>query len=142
MPGTGHERTTGTDEANRESRSMRPALEVLDIGTEGVGLLAEPQWSDGDRNSKTLLRTESLRVLLTALRAGATMENDDPDEAVAIHGLQGTFAVGIDAEEVNVATGQLVCLAGGDPWRLTAISDTLFLLVIGRARTLAPPSGG
>lgn len=136
-----NQRTTGTDATNRESRSLHPSLEVHDIGVEGVGLLAEPQWADGDRNSKTLLKTESLRVVLTALRAGATMENDDPDEAVAIHGLQGTLAVGVDAEEVTVATGQLVCLAGGDPWRLTAVSDTLFLLVIGRARSVAPRSG-
>ncbi|HSK52007.1 MAG TPA: hypothetical protein VLA44_04575 [Clostridia bacterium] len=127
--------TTGTDEAGRPSRSLRPALEVHDLGTEGVGLLGEPQWSDGDRNSKTLLKTESLRVVLTALRAGATMENDDPDEAVAIHGLQGSLAIGVDDGEVTVAAGQLVCLAGGDPWRLTATTDSLFLLSLGRART-------
>jgi quercetin dioxygenase-like cupin family protein len=141
MRGVEHGRTTGTDETNRESRSLHPALEVLDIGAEGVGLLGEPEWADGDRNSKTLLKTESLRVVLTALRAGASMDNDDPDEAVAIHGLQGTLAVGLDAEEVTVTTGQLVCLAGGDPWRLSAVSDSLFLLVIGRARTQAPPAG-
>jgi quercetin dioxygenase-like cupin family protein len=135
MGDVGDRRTTGTDEAGRPSRSLRPALEVLDVGTEGVGLLSEPQWSDGDRNSKTLLKTESLRVVLTALRAGATMENDDPDEAVAIHGLQGSLAVGMDAGEVTVAAGQLVCLAGGDPWRLTATTDSLFLLSVGRART-------
>jgi quercetin dioxygenase-like cupin family protein len=106
-----------------------------------VAVLTEPQWSGGDRNSKTLLKTESLRVVLTALRAGAVIENDDPDEAAAIHALQGTITLRVDAEEVPVQKGQLVVLAGGDPWRLSAASDSLFLLVFGRARTISgsPP---
>ena len=131
------DRTSGTDRDGRPARTLRPALEVLDVGAEGVGLLAEPQWSDGDRNSKTLLKTDSLRIVLTALRAGAVMENDDPDEAVAVHGLQGSVAVRVDTDEVTVGMGQLVCLAGGDPWRIAAASDSLFLLVVGRARTPA-----
>lgn len=133
------EHTSGTERAGRPSRSLRPALAVLDVRAEGVGLLAEPQWSGGDRNSKTLLKTESLRLVLVALRAGAVMENEDPDESVAIHGLQGTIAVQIDDEALPVRAGELVCLAGGDPWRVTAESDGLFLLALGRARTATLP---
>jgi quercetin dioxygenase-like cupin family protein len=133
--------TSGTEHAGRPPRTLRPALDVLDLGAEGVAVLTEPQWSGGDRNSKTLLKTESLRVVLSALRAGAVIENDDPDEAAAIHALQGTITLRVDAEEVPVQKGQLVVLAGGDPWRLSAASDSLFLLVFGRARTISgsPP---
>ena len=137
MTGSGQARTTttrGTDEAARPPRSLRPPLEVLDIGAEGVGLLAEHQWTDGDRNSKTLLKTESLRIVLTALRAGGTLSNDDPDEAVALQGLQGEVSVAVEDEAVTLRTGQLVCLAGGDPWRVTATADSLFVLFVGRSR--------
>ena len=132
MPGVEQGRATGTDSGARPARTLSPALEVLDLGAEGVGLLAEPEWSDGDRNSKTLLKTGTLRVVLTALRAGALMDNDDPDESITIQTLQGTLTVRVDAEEVTVGMGQLVCLAGGDPWRVLAASDSLFLLVVGR----------
>jgi quercetin dioxygenase-like cupin family protein len=124
--------TTGTDHAGRESRTLAPELAVLDIGAEGVGLLAEPEWSDGDRNAKTLFKSDALRVVLTALRAGAVMENDDPDEAVMIQALQGSVAVHADGDEVSLGTGQLVCLGGGSAWRITAASDSLFLLSVGR----------
>jgi quercetin dioxygenase-like cupin family protein len=134
MTETQREFTTGTDHSGRPARSLRPALEVLDIGAEGVGLLAEPEWSEGDRNARTLLKTESLRLVLTALRAGATMQNEDPDESISVHGLQGTMDVEVDGATVAVHKGELVCLAGGDPWSLTASSDCLFLLTVGRAR--------
>ena len=140
MPGVEQRRATGTDSAARPARSLSPELEVLDLGAEGVGLLAEPEWSGGDRNSKTLLKTETLRVVLTALRSGAVMDNDDPDESITIQGLQGTLTVRVDAEEVTVRMGQLVCLAGGDPWRVHAASDSLFVLVVGRPREDRPPA--
>jgi quercetin dioxygenase-like cupin family protein len=145
MRGVEREETTGTIDAGRdgrpdsggqtgrEGRSVRPSLEVLDIGAEGVGILSEPEWAGGDRNSKTLLKTDSLRVVLTALRAGAVMDNADPDESITVHGFQGTIRVSAAGSEAPVRMGQLVCLAGGDPWRITADTDSLFLLVVGRS---------
>ena len=137
MTETQREFTTGTDHAGRPARSVRPSLEVLDVAAEGVGLLAEPQWSEGDRNAKTLLKTESLRLVLTALRAGASMENEDPDESIAVLGLPGTVDIELDGATVTAHEGELVCLAGGDPWRLTANSDCLFLLTVGRPHMAA-----
>lgn len=132
MRGVDDGTTTGTDGAARPSRTLAPELAVLDIGAEGDGLLAEPEWSGGDRNSKTLLKSEALRVVLTALRAGAVMDNDDPDEAITIQALQGALTVRAGAEETTLGTGQLLCLGGGSPWRITASSDSLFLLSVGR----------
>lgn len=126
------DRTSGTEHSGREARTLSPSLAVLDVGAEGVGLLAEPEWSGGDRNSKTLFKGDGLRVVLTALRAGAVMDNDDPDEALTIQGLQGTITVRVGAEEAAVATGQLVCIGDGTPWRIMASSDSLFLLSVGR----------
>ena len=132
MRGVDDRTTTGTDHAGRPARTLAPELEVLDIGAEGVGLLAEPEWSGGDRNSKTLFKSDALRVVLTALRSGAEMQNDDPDEAVMIQALQGSVTVGSSSEEATLATGQVLCLGGGTPWRITAASDCLFLLSVGR----------
>lgn len=135
----GRDDTTGTDRG-RPARSVRPALELVDLATAGVGLLGEPEWAGGDRTSKTLLKTESLRIVLTALRAGATMENEDPDEAMAIQGLHGTLTMELDGESTELRMGDLACLAGGDPWRITADSDSLLLLSVGRARSSVAPT--
>ncbi len=126
------EQTSGTEHAGRPSRTLSPALEIVDVSAEGRSLLAEPEWSGGDRNSKTLLKSAALRVVLTALRSGAVMDNDDPDEAVTIHGLQGTLTVRVGAQEATVGQGQLVCIGSGEPWRIMAGSDSLFLLSVGR----------
>ena len=109
-----------------------PALAVHDIGAEGVALLTEPQWTDGDRNSRTLFKADTLRIVLTALRAGAVMQNEDPDEAVAIQLIQGEIAVRVGSQDVPARSGELVCVGHGEPWEVRASADSLFLLMVGR----------
>ena len=109
-----------------------PALAILDVGAEGVALLGEPEWTNGDRNSRTLFKADTLRVVLTALRAGAVMQNEDPDEAVAIQPLQGELSVRVGSQETRVRSGELVCLRTGEPWGVSASADSLFLLTVGR----------
>ena len=119
-----------------------PAFDVLDVGEEGVALLAEPEWADGDRNSKTLFKADPLRVVLTALRDGAALQNEDPDETVAVHVLQGEIEVRIQSDASVARAGQLVCLPGGAPWQITASVDSLFLLILGRLPEPAATSSG
>ena len=114
------------------SASNAPALALLDIGAEGVALLTEAQWTDGDRNSRTLFKADTLRIVLTAMRAGAVMQNEDPDEAVTIQPIQGEIAVRVGAQELPARSGELVCVGHGQPWEVRASADSLFLLTVGR----------
>lgn len=109
-----------------------PALAIVDLGAEGVALLEEPQWAGGDRNSRTLFKSDTLRLVLTALRADAVMENADPDEAVAIQPLQGEISVRVGMQEIPAANAQLVCVGDGEPWAVRATADSLFLLTVAR----------
>jgi quercetin dioxygenase-like cupin family protein len=114
-----------------------PALSVLDVGGEGVALLTAAEWTDGDRNSRTLFKADTLRIVLTALRANAEMRNEDPDEAVAIQPLQGELSVRVGNQEIPATTGQLVCVGEGETWEVRASADSLLLLIVGR---LAKPA--
>lgn len=118
-----------------------PALAIVDIGAEGVALLGEPEWTTGDRNSRTLFKADTLRVVLTALRGQAVMQNDDPDEAVSIQPLQGELTVRVGAQDVQVESGDLVCVGEGEPWEVLASTDSLFLLTVGRLPTPAATGG-
>lgn len=131
---TGRDTTSGSEPAGRPAHSIRPTLDLVDLSDERRGLMDEPQWTDGDRNAKTLLKADSLRVVLTALRAGAVMENEDPDEPVAVQGLAGSIEIEVDGERATIEAGRLATLAGGSAWTLRATADSLVLLVLGRGR--------
>ena len=109
-----------------------PGLGILDLEAEGVTLLTEPEWTGGDRNSRTLFKADTLRIVLMALRAQAVMQNEDPDESVAVQPLQGEIAVRVGSQDIPARNGELVCVGGGDPWEVRASADSLFLLTVGR----------
>jgi quercetin dioxygenase-like cupin family protein len=118
-----------------------PALAILDIGSEGVALLAEPEWTAGDRNSRTLFKGDTLRIVLTALRTEAVMRNEDPDESVAIQPLQGEIAVRVGRQDIPARNGELVCVGHGEPWEVRASVDSVFLLTVGRRPSPAAARG-
>jgi mannose-6-phosphate isomerase-like protein (cupin superfamily) len=60
------------------------------------------------------------------------MQNDDPDEAVAIQPVQGEIAVRVGSQELPARSGELVCVGHGEPWEVRASADSLFLLTVGR----------
>lgn len=109
-----------------------PALAMIDLGSESVALLREPEWMGGDRSSRTLFKADTLRLVLIALRAGAVMQNEDPDEAVAIQPLQGEIAVRVSSQDIAASNGELVCVDGGEPWEIRASADSVFILTVGR----------
>jgi quercetin dioxygenase-like cupin family protein len=118
-----------------------PALSIIDIGAEGVALLGEPEWTDGDRNSRTLFKADTLRIVLTALRAEGMLRNEDPDEAVAIQPLQGEIDVQVGSQGIPAQNGQLICVGDGEPWEVRASADSLFLLTVGRPPKPADTGG-
>ena len=118
-----------------------PALSIIEVGAEGVALLGEPEWMGGDRNSRTLFKADTLRVVLTALRAEGVLRNEDPDEAVAIQPLQGEIAVQVGSQEIPARNGQLICVGAGEPWEVRASADSLFILTVGRPPKPADTGG-
>jgi hypothetical protein len=136
VPSGMKQRTTGSDD--RDGHDLRPTLALVELLSEGDALRAEPAWAQHGRDSKTLLKSNGLRVVLTALTDGASMENADPDEVVAIAGLEGRAQVDAGGQQVTLETNGLATLGDHAGWRVTALGDCLLLLIVGRAtdRTL------
>jgi quercetin dioxygenase-like cupin family protein len=89
---------------------------------------SEPEWRAGDRNSITLAKGSSFRVLLTSLRAGASIGEDDSDGPFSVHSLEGSVLVRRAGEEVRLGPGQIATLESGAPWSVIAEVDAAVLV--------------
>jgi len=63
-------RTTTSGSDTRPPRAIDRAMGIVDLDVEAASLLGEPEWTDGGRNTRTLLATDRLRIALVALRGG------------------------------------------------------------------------
>jgi hypothetical protein len=119
--------TSGTQE--RPSRDLAEPV-VIDLAGEAGTLFDEPQWSDRDRNSRTVSTTERMRVTLTALRSGAELGNEGTDDTLAVQVLRGSVSLDLGGRELRLGTGQLATASQPGGWRLRADEDALLLLTV------------
>ena len=106
-----------------------------------IRLRTEEQWAAGDRNSRTLAKEVDFRVLLTVMRVGARLAEEDGDARVSIQLLDGGARLNVAGDEQDLATGALAVVDAGHPWALTASGECAVLLTFAWPRDKARPEG-
>jgi len=127
--------TSGTDE--REPRPLMEGLMTFSLHDEIQALRSEPQWTDGDRNARTLAKEVDFRALLAVMRPGARLDEQDGDARASIHVLEGGVRLAVSGEDAELGEGQLAVVDAGRPWLLTAATDCAVLLTLAWPREKA-----
>lgn len=128
MSTSAYDDTSGT--AVRGPRPLMERLMAFSLADEIAELRAEPQYQDGDRTSRTLAKDVDLRVLLTVLRSGAALDEQDGDSRVSVQVLDGGVTVELNGETVDLDPGELAVIDAGNPWSVRARSDAALLVTI------------
>lgn len=134
--------TSGSD--SRGSRPMMEPLMVFTLGDEIERLRSEGPWTDGDRNSRMLAKDVDFRVLLSVLREGARLDEQDGDARASIHLLTGRAVLRLGGgsvldgtEEAELAAGDVATVDAGRPWELRATAECALLLTLAWPREKA-----
>lgn len=132
--GSEHERTRppGVTSGSPQRPSQRVAAPVMtfDLAGEIEQLHAEPAWRTGDRNAKTLVKESDLRVVLTALKAGASTAPHQVDAPATLQVLRGCLRVHLPEGPVELSAGGLLALDRNIRHRVEALEDSAFLLTL------------
>jgi quercetin dioxygenase-like cupin family protein len=114
----------------RAARTMIEPLMRFSLESEADSLRLEPEYREGDRNSRTLAKETDLRVLLTVLREGAALDEQDGDARTTVQVIDGMATLEIDGAEAHLQQAELAVVDRGEPWVLRADSDCAVLLTI------------
>jgi len=127
--------TTGTD--SRGARALIDALMVFSLPAEIDALREEAPYRDGDRNSATLAKEVDFRVLLSVLRSGAVLDDQDGDARSSVQLLEGSADLTVGDTETQIDEGDLAVIDAGRPWAFRATSDCALLLTLAWPREKA-----
>jgi quercetin dioxygenase-like cupin family protein len=127
VPGT-MDTTSGT--GDRESRPLRDPLMRFDLAAEIDRLTSEREWNEGDRNSIVLAKDARQRVLLTVMRTGARVGDEEAEGPIAVQVLGGRVAVRRDSYEEALGDGELATIEAGGLWSVQAVEDSAILLTL------------
>ena len=127
--------TSGTE--TREARAMIEPLMHFSLVEEIAALRAEAEYRTRDRNSRTLAKETDFRVLLSVLRSGAALDEQDGHARASVLVIEGTARLGIDGDETVLHAGELAVMDSGNAWLLQAQNDCAILLTLAWPREKA-----
>ncbi len=120
--------TTGSPQ--RPAQRLRGRVLVFDLHDEASRLRHEPAWQRGERNAITLAKEPDLRVVLTALKHGARVQEHQVGTQFTLQVLEGRLQVHLPSETIDLAAGQVLVVEAGVPHDVEALEESVFLLTI------------
>ena len=126
-----------TNTAERSSRSGavrtpgplgNPMLK-FDLNGEIKRLREENSWQGG-RDSKTLVKNDDFRILLTVLKANALLHEHKATGRISVHVLSGHIQMHVQDKVFDLPAGNLLALDRAVPHDVKALEDSAFLLTI------------
>ena len=105
-----------------------PFLE-FDLAAEVEQLHREETWKRG-RNTRTLMKYDDLRVVLTALQSGKCVPVHKTDSRVSVHMLSGHIRLSAFGRTFDMLPGSLLALDPEAPHDIEALVDSAYLLTI------------
>lgn len=120
--------TSGT--AERPPQRLNLPMRSFDLPHELEQLRQEATYHAGDRNARTLMKEDSLRVVLTVLRSGARLKEHKTAGPISIQTLVGRIRVQAAGDLFDLPVGNVVMLDGGVMHDVEAMEESAFLLTI------------
>ena len=120
--------TSGTDQ--RPPHELREPVTALNLLDEAAALRREPAWRQGDRNAKTFVKANDLRVVLTTLKQGAVVKEHRAPGSAVVQTLSGRIRLGLPDQAVDLPVGALVVLEPNLPHDVEALEESAFAITI------------
>jgi len=103
---------------------------AFDLAAEAGQLRAELAYKEGDRNANTLLKEQGARVVLTALRQGARLQEHQTAGWVVIQTIVGRVRLQALGQSVDLPAGHLVTLEPNVAHEVEALEESVFLITL------------
>lgn len=93
-------------------------------------LKEESSWSDSDRNSLTVFKSDTMRIVLIGLHANAELKPHKANGVISVQVLEGTIRFSADQQTSTLNKGMMIALHENIIHSVTADTEAFFLLTM------------
>lgn len=115
--------------AVRSPGPLGATILAFDLGAEIKRLREENAWQGG-RDSKTLVKNEDCRIVLTVLQSGALLHEHRASGRISVQALLGHIQMHVEDKTFDLPAGHLLSLDRAVPHDVRALEDSAFLLTL------------
>lgn len=125
------------DKPNEESherfegeRILNDSILEIDLHQFIKRIKEEERWVSGERNSITIFKSETMRIVLIALKADAELKSHKADGVISVQVLEGSIQFLIEQKSSIIQKDCMVTLLSGISHSVKAVTESFFLLTI------------
>jgi quercetin dioxygenase-like cupin family protein len=128
----------GKEEKFNQATSQRPLgdrpldapMVIMNLKSFREQIKQEQAWKNSDRNSITIFKSDTMRIVLIALHAGAEMKKHKAPGIISIQVLEGEVTFRTDQQTARLMEGQVLTLHAEIQHSVFAEKEAVFLLTL------------
>lgn len=133
-----HVPTIGVNEKSNEATPLRPEgdrilnaeLVEMNLNQFIEQIKNEKTWLDGDRNSLTIFKSPTMRIVLMGLHANAELKTHKANGVISIQVLEGEIDFSTALKSSRMEKGNMIALQENVMHSVFALTDSFFLLTL------------
>ena len=111
-------------------RILDAALVEMDLNQFILKIKEESTWAESDRNSMTIFKSDSLRIVLMGLHQNAELKPHRANGIITVQALEGRINFITEQKTVLLEKGQMIVLHENIEHSVMALTESFFLLTI------------
>ena len=111
-------------------RVLNAPLVEIDLNKFIAELKQETTWTESDRNSITVFKSDNVTIVLLGLHANAELKTHTGKGHISLQVLDGEIKFTAEQQTVSMEKGQMVSLQENIPHSVLAIKESFFLLTM------------
>ncbi|MEE1884008.1 cupin domain-containing protein [Pedobacter flavus] len=111
-------------------RILNAPLVEMDLNAFINQLKNEPTWKEGDRNSVTIFKSDTMRIVLLGLHENAELKSHKANGVISVQVIEGEVVFTVDEHASFLKKGQMVALHENIFHSVKAVKESFFLLTL------------
>ena len=111
-------------------RTLNGPLVEMNLNAFINQLKSESTWAESDRNSVTLFKSDTMRIVLIGLHENAELKPHKANGVISVQVLGGRIAFGTEQQTTQLEIGQMIALQANITHSVKALTEAFFLLTL------------
>lgn len=115
-------------------RILNAPLVEMDLNKFIDQIKSEVTWQESDRNSMTIFKSNTMRIVLMGLRENAELKPHKANGVISVQVIEGKMNFVAEDQTTLLEKGQMIALNDNITHSVLALKDTFFLLTLAMNR--------
>ncbi len=111
-------------------RMLNARLVEIDLNKFIAELKQETTWTDSDRNSITVFKSDTTTIVLIGMHKNAELKEHTAIGDISVQVLDGEIDFFTEQQKFSMGKGQMITLEANIPHSVTALKESFFLLTL------------